>query len=204
MRVSGVLAVVVLLLSTVFASAKDKKKVILPADILRAETVLVVIDPDAGVSPDTPLANETARDDVERALMKWGRFRLANDFSTADLVITVRKGYGKIAQSSIGDAPSNNRQVIFEPSDSGGRIGVSHRTAAEDPTRSQYPDPSPQVEVGQIQQDMFVVYRSRRETGGHPLDSPPVWRYQATDALRSPGVPAVDEFKKLITKAEKQ
>jgi hypothetical protein len=205
MRVNRILTVSFLLFSTVFVAAKDKKKVILPADVLRAETVLVVIDPDAGVSPDAPLANKTARDDVEKALMKWGRFRLANDLSTADLVITVRKGNGKIAQPTIGGVPSNNRPVIFEPTDSGGRIGGSHGTPpmAGDPTRSQYPDPSPQVEVGQIQQDMFVVYRSHRDSAD-PLDSPAVWRYQAKDALRSPSVPAVEEFKKLITEAEKQ
>jgi hypothetical protein len=118
--------VAVFLFSTVFASAKDKKKVILPADILRAETVLVVIDPDAGVSPDAPLANKTAQEDVEKALIKWGRFRLANDLSTADLVITVRKGSGKIVQPTIGGVPINDRPVIFEPTDSGGRVGGSH------------------------------------------------------------------------------
>jgi len=206
MRVSRILAIAVLLFSTVFSAAKNKKKVILPAEILRAETVLVVIDPDAGVSLNAPLANQTARDDVEKAFIKWGRFRLANDLSTADLVITVRKGNGKIAQPTIGGLPSNNRPVIFEPTDSGGRIGGSHGTPpmAGDQTRSQYPDPHPQVEAGQIEQDMLVVYRGRRDSGGDPLDSPAVWRYQANDALRSPSVPAVEEFKKLITEAEKQ
>jgi hypothetical protein len=206
MRVNRIPIVAVLLFSTVFASAKDKKKVILPADILRAESVLVVIDPDAGVSPEAPLANKTAREDVEKALIKWGRFRLANDLSTADLVITVRKGSGKIVQPTIGGMPTNDRPVIFEPTDSGGRVGGSHGTppVAGDPTRSQYPNPHPQVEAGQIQEDMFVIYCSHRDSGGNPLDSPAVWRYQAKDALRSPGVPAVEEFKKLITEAEKQ
>ncbi len=32
----------------------------------------------------------------------------------------------------------------------------------------------------------------------------PVWRYTAKNALQSPSVPAVDEFKKAITEAEKQ
>jgi hypothetical protein len=31
-----------------------------------------------------------------------------------------------------------------------------------------------------------------------------VWRYAGQDALRSPGVPAVDAFRKLILEAEKQ
>ncbi len=204
MRANRILAFALLLFSTVFAAAKEKKKIILPADILRAETVLVIIDPGAGVASDAPLANPTARDDVEKALMKWGRFRLANDLSTADLVITVRKGNAKFAQPTIGGVPSNNRPVILQPTDSDTRIGGSHGTPppADNPTHSQYPDPSPhpQVEVGTTQ-DIFAVYRGKREDA---LDSPMVWRYQAKDALRSPGVPAVDEFKKAIAEAEKQ
>jgi hypothetical protein len=46
-----------------------------------------------------------------------------------------------------------------------------------------------------------MVYRGRRENA---LDSPAVWRYVARDALRHPGVPAVDEFRKTIVDAEKQ
>jgi hypothetical protein len=36
------------------------------------------------------------------------------------------------------------------------------------------------------------------------LERPPVWRYVAKDALHSPDVPAVAEFRKLIETAEKQ
>jgi hypothetical protein len=201
-RVNRIVASSLLLFSTVFAAAKEKKKVILPADILRAETVLVVIDPDAGIAPDASLANLTARGDVEKALMKWGRFRLTSELSTADLVITVRKGNGKIAQPTIGGVPPNNRPVVFEPTDSGGRIGGSRGTppTAGDPTGSQYPDPRPQVEIGPAE-DIFAIFRGKRDNA---LNSPAVWRYEARDALRSPDVPAVDAFKKAITKAEKQ
>jgi hypothetical protein len=38
----------------------------------------------------------------------------------------------------------------------------------------------------------------------HPLDTAAVWRYTAKDGLRSHDVPAVDEFKKAITQAEKE
>lgn len=204
MRVSRVVAFALLLSATVFAVAKEKNKVILPTDVLRAETVVVAIDPDAGVAADAPLANSTARDDVEKALMKWGRFKLAQDVSTADLVITVRKGNRKVAEPTIGGVPSNNRPVILEPTDSDTRIGVSHGTPPMngDPTRSQFPvsNPHPQVESGQTQ-DIFAVFRGKRENA---LDSPTVWRYQAKDALRSPSVPAVEEFRKVIAEAEKQ
>ena len=60
--------------------------------------------------------------------------------------------------------------------------------------------PSPQIEVGPSE-DTFAVYRGGQDS---PLNSSPVWRYTAKDALRSPSVPAVDEFRKLIIEAEKQ
>ena len=185
------------------AAGKDKKKILLPADVLEAKTVLVVIDPDAGVSPDSPNANRTAQEDVEKALMKWGRFELATEVSTADLVITIRKGNGKIAQPTIGGIPNNNRPIIFQPTDSGGRVGGSRGTppTAGDPTAPQNPEsPTPHVEVGSAN-DMFVVYRGKRD---NPLDAPSVWRYGAKGGLNSPEVPAVDAFRKLIAEAEKQ
>ena len=187
------------------ASAKDKKKILLPADVLQAKTVLVLIDPDAGMALDAPNANRTALEDVEKALMKWGRFELTMDVSTADLVITVRKGNGKIAQPTIGGMPTNSRPVILEPTDSGGRVGGGNvpPMGGNNPAGAQRPEPTPQAEVGTAD-DMFVVYRGHRDSYGDPLDSPAVWRYQAKDALRSPGVPAVDAFRKLIAEAEKQ
>jgi hypothetical protein len=196
------LAFSLLLTCCALAAGKDKNKVVLPEVVLRAETVLVVIDPDAGVAPDAPLANQTARDDVEKALANWGRFSLATDVSTADLVITVRKGNGKIVQGTIGGVPTNNRPVIFQPTGSGVRIGGSEGTPpmAGDPTSPEPSNPHPQIEAGPAQ-DTFAVYYGKRNNA---LDAPAVWRYSAKDALQSPGVPAVDEFKKAITEAEKQ
>ena len=189
------------LMGCLVAHGKNKKKVILPADVLQARTMLVVVDPQAGMAIDAPNANRIARDDVERALLNWGRFILANDVSTADLVFVVRRGNGKLAQPTIGGVP-NNGPVILQPSNSGGRAGGSRGTPpmAGDPTSPQRPDPAPQVEVGSSE-DMFVVYRGRQD---NVLDSSPVWRYTANDALRSPSVPAVDEFRKLVVEAEKQ
>lgn len=196
------LAFALLLVCCLVAAGKNKKKMVLPADVLEARTVLVVIDPDAGVAIDAPTANRTAQEDVEKALMNWGRFTLAPDVSTADLIISVRKGNGKIAQPTVGGIPTNNRPVIFDPTNSG--IGMGGHTGRPpqpgDPTGSQPQDPHPQVEAGQAE-DTFLVYRGKRDNA---LDSPPVWRYSAKDALRSPGVPAVDEFRKLIVEAEKQ
>jgi hypothetical protein len=200
------LTISVLLLSCLVATAKDKKKALLPADVLRAHTVLVVVDPKAGTDLQNPNANRTAQEDVEKALMEWGRFSLALDARTADLIITVRKGSGKIAQPTLGGIPNNNRPVVLEPTDSGGRIAVRPGSVG-DPSDPQSPSsgPQPQVEVGQSQ-DMFVLYRctTKDDENWAPLDAPPVWRYAAKDALQSPGVPAVEVFRKLIADSEKQ
>jgi hypothetical protein len=81
-----ILTISVLLLSCLVATAKDKKKALLPADVLRAHTVLVLVDPSAGTDVQNPNANRTAQEDVEKALMEWGRFSLALDARTADLI----------------------------------------------------------------------------------------------------------------------
>jgi len=80
----------------------------------------------------------------------------------------------------------------------GGRVG--NPQDAGDPSDTEPGNPHPQIEVGSSQ-DMFVVYRGKQD---RPLNSSPVWRYTAANALRSPGVPAVEEFHKLIAESEKQ
>jgi hypothetical protein len=112
------------LLLTALAASADKKKNLLPATVLKARTVLVLIDPDAGISVSHPAANKTARDDVEKAIMKWGRLLPVLDGQNPDLVIVVRKGQGKLVEPTIGDVPNDNdRPVVFEPTDNGIRVG---------------------------------------------------------------------------------
>ena len=196
-----------LLLWCLMGAAKDKKKVLLPADVLEARTALVIVDPNAGIVVEHPNANRMAREDVENALMKWGRYSLVMEPSNADLIITVRKGSGKIAQPTIGGVPTNNDIGVIQPTDSGGRVGVrqGNPAIAGGPLNPQSTSagPHPQVEAGESQ-DMFVVYRGNKENpSGSPLDAPAVWRYSATDALASPEVPAVDVFRDVISKSEK-
>lgn len=202
MRHRKMLAVFLVLGCCMTAAGKDKKKPVLPDDVLEAKTVLVVIDPQAGVPIEAPNTNIKARDSVEKALMNWGRFELVSDVSTADLVISVRRGNGKIAQPTIGGVPTDNRPGIYQPTDSGGRVGLSRGTPpmAGDPTGATGRSASPQMEVGDGQ-DAFAVYRGRRNNA---LDSAPVWRYSDKDALRTPDLPAVDAFRKAVLEAEKQ
>src|SRR2546423_11530883 len=81
--------------------AKDKKKPSLPELVLRARTVLVVIHPDAGEPLHQPTANATARENVERALMNWGRLQPVMDGQEADLVIAVRTGTGRMMSPTL-------------------------------------------------------------------------------------------------------
>jgi hypothetical protein len=198
-----------LLLILVFAAltaTADKKKASLPAYVLQAHTVVVLIDPNAGIDPAKPLANKTAQDDVEKALMKWGRLNPVQDPQMADLVVIIRKGSGKIGQQTIGGMPTNDRPVIVQPTDTGIRIGGQQGRSPGAPTQTQPQDtrPAPQTEVGSSE-DIFAVYEGHVNATSAPLDQQaPVWRYSNKNALHSPTVPAVDEFRKRVEESEKQ
>ena len=204
------LATAVVLLASLAAPAKQKKKPTLPPDILHAQSVLVVIDPDAGTDALDPNANRTAQENVEKALLKWGRFSLAQEAGEADLIITIRTGNGRIVQPAVVGLPSNNRPAIFEPTDSGVRIGGRQGTsgASGDPSDPQSPTatrPHPQIQAGESK-DAFVVYRcnSKDDPNWDPLESPPIWRYSARNALQAPDVTAVEAFHDIIAETEKQ
>lgn len=197
------LTLFVLFLSCLVAAPKNKKKAPLPVDILQAHTAWVIIDPHAGMDVQDPNANRQARADVEHALAKWGRLTPVTDPAMADLVIVIRKGNGKLVQPTIGSAPGNSPPpVIAQRTDSG--INVAGRTGPP----LEESQPHPQMEVGGTQ-DSFAVYRGNPSynnsagTSDNPLDSPAVWRYIGKDAFASPGVPAVDAFRKAINDSEK-
>jgi hypothetical protein len=189
----------VLVLSCLAAVAKDKKKVLLPVDILQARSAWVIVEPDAGLDIKDPNANNVARADVESALAKWGRLSPVTDPAMADLIIVVRKGNGTVIQPTIAGTPVNSPPpVIAQRTDSG--INAAGRTGP--PPES--PGAHPQMEVGSTE-DMFTVYRGNHfhDGLGDALDAPAAWRYTARDALAHPGVPAVDVFRKLVAESEK-
>lgn len=207
-----ILVLTAIILGSGLASAK--KKAVLPVDVLHARTLLVIVDPTAGVDVGDPNANRVAREDVERALNQWGRFTLVQEGSTADLIVTLRKGNGKWIQRTIGGTPINGIPPVSGNSTStpsqtttGGNV-VWGRRPPNDPSSAgtQPSTPEPQIEGGSPQ-DMFAVYRGTGEStdpNSSPLDASPVWRYSSKDALASPSVPAVEVFRKLIAESEKQ
>jgi hypothetical protein len=200
-RLSLLLSLVLLL--ACLAPASNKKKDALPAEVLDARTVVVLVDPDAGLSTLAPLANKTAQEDVEKALANWGRLRLVlMGGNNADLVITVRRGNGKIVQPTVSGEPTNDRPVVVVPSDSGIHIGAQ-QGRPPDSTQPRPADTSPGLggEVGPTE-DTFLVYRGG--PGSPPLERAPVWRCVSKNGLRSPDVPAVAEFRKAVEAALKQ
>src|SRR5215471_6478890 len=162
-RVPLVLLISLLLSCMSFAKKKNKQE--LSNVVLNAQTVLVVIHPDAGEPVTNPTANRSARETVENALTKWGRFRLVRSPLIADLVIAVRKSYA--AGTTISH--SDDSPVIVRPSDGDVRIGG--------PAPEHHRDASIITEVG-TPEDSFEVYLGGVE---HPLDSAPVWRYLGTN-----------------------
>jgi len=209
----------VVLVVAPLAHAKRKKKQVLPDYVLQAQTVFVVIYPDAGEPLTNPTANRTAQDNVEQALTKWGRFKLVMDAQTADLVVAVRKGHA--GGPTVSNSPADDRPVIIQPADGNIRIGgqqgrptdttdpgLANPSQAGPAERGSNPTVggSPQSrhgignEIGGSE-DTFGLYRGGVE---YPLDAPPIWRYTAKNALDAPHVRAVEQFQKTLTEAEQQ
>ena len=183
-------------------NAKDKKKPSLPELVLRARTVLVVVRPGAGEPVDHPTANATARENVEKALMEWGRLEPVLDGQEADLVIAVRTGTGRIAGPTMKGGPIDTRPAVGQSTDSTIRVGAQqgHAPPLNDPSMGPR-ESGPRIgnEVGSSE-DSFEVYLGNTQ---YPLDSSPVWRYVAKDCLRAPTISAVEEFRKAIVESEK-
>jgi hypothetical protein len=185
-------------------SAKEKQpKSPMPFTVLKAKTIAVVIDPDAGRSVRNPQGNETAQRDVEAALGNWGRFQTSMSHLNADLIIVIRKGTGRMVDETIPDPRQNGRVGTTEPLDNGIYVGAQHGTPPNPTNRSTTKESQPttptRTEVT-TPDHTFLVYMSGSET---PLDGTPIWQYVAKDGLKSPSVPAVDAFRKAIAETEK-
>jgi hypothetical protein len=194
--------------STVFAVtlmvtlgfAKDKKNA-LPAYVLSAKTVAIIIDPSAGISIDNPRANEEAQKNVEAALLSWGRFEPVMSTKTADLIIVLRRGNGRMMNDTMPDPRQNDRAGVITPTDNGVSMGGQHGPQPGMPGGPGMGpgQQSPNSQIGQAD-DSFVVYKGGEEK---PLDTPPAWRYMAMDGLSPHSVPAVAAFRKAVENAEK-
>jgi hypothetical protein len=215
-RISALVTMSLLLGGTALAKGKEK---ILPPYILQARTVVVIVDPSAGIDPEDPRANQVAQKDVETALMNWGRFTPILSTAEADMIIVIRKGHGRLTDATISDPRQNDRAGVINPTDNGIGVGAQRgpqpglggdsgvrypqgqypggqSTPGQSP---QSPTPQPQLEIGG-RDDSFTVFEGKV---AKPLNGTPGWRYMAPDGLRSHSVPAVEEFKKAVAAGEK-
>jgi hypothetical protein len=188
------------------AFAKDDAPLI-PQYILRARTVAVLIDTDAGVSVRNPNGNQTARKDVETALLNWGRFQPVMSVQDADLVIVIRKGLKGPADVAVNDPRQNRRGGVIEPTNDGISVGVQRGPSGPqstgrttDPVNAGPADTKPVAETG-TPGDVFQVFEGKTDD---PVDGVPGWQYVKKDGLHAHDVPAVAAFRKAIDEAEKQ
>lgn len=201
MRVCLLSLTALVLLAT--AAAKDKeKRSALPSDVLRAHAVMVVIAPDAGEPLNDPQGNARAQGEVEKAFMKWQRFEVVSEPSIADLIVTVRRGTGKVVSPTIRGGPIDQRPVILQPTDSsiriGGHTGQPTDASGQDPIDAH---PHAGTEFGRAE-DTMEIYRVKR-TVSEALESVPVWRYTGKDSLKPPKLTAVEQFRKALDESEK-
>jgi hypothetical protein len=186
------------LLSSSFA--KDKNKSSLPDAVLQAQTVRVVVSPDAGLSINQPTANAIARDWVENALQAWGRFKIVYE-GDSDLVIAVRASNGQAASPTIenGSTDTHISGVQYGKVTVGASQG--HGPAMSEPTvnpKSTGPHVGKQIDGGR---DLFAVYQ-----GGpmYKMSAPPLWKCERKNALKAPDMVAIREFRKAVDTAESQ
>jgi hypothetical protein len=176
--------------------AKDKNKTTLPAYVLHAQTVAVIVDPEAQFTIDDPHANLMAQKDVEAALLKWGRFQPVSDAQSADLLVVVRKGNGRMMDDMSPDSRQNNGGVM-NPGDRG--IGSQHGAQPNLPSEGPgQQTPGSPTGFGYTQ-DFFAVFKG----GDNPRTATPVWKYFGQDGLNPASVPAVTAFKKAVAAADK-
>jgi hypothetical protein len=194
------------LLLPLTTNAKDKKKSQISDLILRAQSVRVVIDPNAGEPLDQPAANANARDNVEKALTEWGRYRVVMDGEESDLVIAIHTGDDRMARPTIKGGPVDQRAGVGQETPSSIRIGGQHgQPPYNDPMDPANPQNQGPARVGNEvgpRTDSFLVYQGRT-WGGDSMDSPALWRYEVKNCLNAPDVKAVEEFRKAIADAEK-
>ncbi len=182
--------------------AKDKTKNALPAYVLHAQTVAIIIDPSARYSIDDPQANLAAQKDVEAALLKWGRFQPVKETKAADLIVVVRRGSGRLMDEAIPDPRQNNGGGAINPIDRGGSVGPPRGPQPNLPTdpglESSQQTPRSQAEIRDAE-DSLAVFKG----GENPQFATPVWKYVARDGLDPQTIPALAAFKKAVEAADK-
>jgi hypothetical protein len=126
-----------------------------------------------------------------------------SDAQTADLIVAVQKGH--VNGPTIHNSPVDSQPITLDggvqPADGGippaGVHGRSPDLTNPGTGRPSSRAPNISNEAG-MSEDSFEVYMGGVD---HPLDAPPVWRYVAKDALNSPQVTAVQQFRNAVNES---
>ena len=116
-----IIAFSLLLTCPIAISAKDKKKILLPTDILEARTVLVVVDPDAGIAITAPNANRKALESrglaIQTRIRRW-RVGLPTTSSrstaASERIRRITLPYGDLLGRTVCDRPGCRQWMHFE------------------------------------------------------------------------------------------
>ena len=131
---------------------------------------------------------------------------MVSDAQTADLIVAVQKGHAN--GPTIHNSPAESQPITFDggvpPTDGGvPPAGVSRRSPdlsnpGQGRPSGRAPNISNEAGIG-MSEDSFEVYMGGVD---HPLDATPVWRYVAKDALNSPPMTAVQQFRNAVNESD--
>ena len=192
---SVVLSAIVALSLWSTAAAEKKDKAPLPELVVKAQTVAVLILPGARESAADPFGDRKAQEDVEKGLIKWGRFQLTQEAFTADLVLGVRKGTGHVVEPTVGGPPSDTRPTTVETTDNAIRVGVQKGRLPGD----NEPDNSTGAGVQGGPEDSLELFLGGDQ---YKAGNAPVWICRKTDGLKPPTMSALEQFRKAVEETE--
>ncbi len=171
------LHVVVLLLATSVLQAKEKSG--MPALITNATYVFVTTYDGDLLNPDVTPEDRQAVDDVQKAIEKWGGYKLVYKFQQADLILVVRTG--RKLEIKGGLQKSTTTGPGAGPSGSAQSAGAE----AGDP------------------RDILAVYAA--SDGAQVIkSSPPLWRNRAAEGLKAPEMPLWKQFQSEVEASRKK
>jgi hypothetical protein len=185
MKLSGVIAVLLLLLPTLsYAQKKPKPDMLAVFD--RARYVYVEAMDGNEFNPDLYPEDRQAIQDVVGALRDWGRYVVTAKREEADLVFVVRKG--RQVSSNVGLGGSSNPQGSLPGGVQGSSV-PGRNTRARD-----------QIEAGAEVGPPDDLLQICMLDPGSKL-SGPLWLRSKKDGLDGPEIPLLQQFKTALDRA---
>ena len=155
-------------------TAKDKA--IMPLVVTNATYALVTTYDGSSLSPELTPGDRQAIADVQKAIEKWGHYKLVYNPNEADLILVVRTG--RTVETKVG----LQRGTTIGP---GAGPGGSAETLG-----GEAGDPEDSLSVYVASQDLKT--------------SPPLWLGRAVNGLRAPGMALMKEFESRVEASMKK